>query len=247
MKRKMALLLIPIFLNLGCSLSTDHETASSGANGSTTLVTINFETGNLSQCDSVKIGGTDSLTAANPSPLHGNYGLKFVSSGVKGVNTYVEKTFAPKRLIYARTYFYLDPDTYKICPLGDGDYVVLFGLYTADGNPAITVGMTNDYEPYRLFVPQYWDDTKDYKPRQGTINFGLHYVDLYYSYGSGNGTWGIYLDGALWDAGTGLDNAAIVPDRVRAGVLSMWSGYTQAGSIIYFDDIKVATKLIGAS
>ena len=204
---------------------------------------VNYETGDLTQCSSYTKNGNDALSVISTgNPLDGTYCLKFVS-GRTAVNTYAQKDFAPQTLVYARCTIYIDP--FYSAEHNGGGISVLFGLYTAAGNPAITLGFSNDFAPYRLLILSYYDNSGGInKPVEETLSVGRHTFEVYYSYGAGTGTCGFIIDGKSWYSGTGLNNNNVIPTNVRVGQILIENGYADAGSIVYFDDIKIDTSYI---
>ena len=207
------------------------------------LGSIDFSTGDFSQCTSEVIGGSDALSIVSASGImSGNNCMKFVSGG-SNVSTYITKTFASQSTVYARCNIYIDPAFSTQNSTGTSEEI--FGLHDSTGTPIIFFTLGKDNAPYRWFHGAYKNNAGTIvKTVECTIPTGLHTLEVYWTAGSGaNGACGFYLDGYLFASYTGLAINNNIVSNVYAGSIPYQGGFSNSNSILYFGNIRVDTAI----
>lgn len=211
-----------------------------GGGGGSEAGAYDIETGDLTQFDDENLEGSSTITASDTSEIHGDYGALVIFDGANGSNEVWEgiDIAGSPDTVRARAYFIIDPnfafndanDEQHIFAIQDGfARLVSFGLR---GHSQVAANY------YQIEVSVGTDDNQF----ESVSNYPLGntlLVEIMATISATTGSWYIWFDGVLVASETGLNNSALVIDRIWIGG-AYAGGSSQeptAGSWIKFDDV----------
>ena len=188
--------------------------------------------------------GSNNFSIATGAALHGSYGYNFAFSGNSGENLlYFTKQFTAGSDIYARCYFYI-PSSFS----SSTSYLSILSIMRSDGvaNYTVYARLYNASGAIKFDRLAYIDNTGgSYISLNTSVSRDtLHYMELRFKAGNGDGLVECWLDGTKIGEVTGLTNNNYQSGYIRAG--NAREAVPTSGSVFYIDDIKVDSSYIGA-
>ena len=185
--------------------------------------------------------GSNNLTIAAGAALHGSLGYNFSYDGTNNL-LYFQRAFTAGADIYMRFYFYI-PSAFS----SNTSYLTLGGLYY---NNALGVACYvrcyytgGNFTLDRLYYTH--NGGSAYVILSGTITRDtLHYLELRYKSGAGDGEVECWLDGTSKGSATSLTNNTYQASYALIGNVA--AGIPTTDADLFFDDIKVDSSYIGA-
>ena len=176
---------------------------------------------------------------------HGEYGYQCVFGGSNDA-AWAEKTFTEQAEIYVRFYVYYPSTNYPYRT--DATFRDSYCFYMRDGSTNVVIlRLQSNNTGIKIFTVYYQDDSGQQSSVHSTAisQNTLHYFDIKYKSGSGDGAFEVLLDGASITSASNL-TTSYLPDAIRVG--HVYSGTNPAsGEYYYLDDILVSsTGPIGA-
>jgi RHS repeat-associated protein len=208
---------------------THTPTATSTTAPADLLFANGFESGTLtSWTSSVTDGGDLSVTTA--AKLAGSYGMQAVLDDT--VSIYVrDDTPAAEARYRARFYFDLNGLT-----MADNDSFYLLQGY-GGSTVVMRLQLLRESGQYKVLAQSLTDASAWVYSSKVVVSDDVHYVEVDWQVSTGagadNGTLTFYLDGALQDTQTGIDNDTWRIDSARLGAVSSVDADTSG--VMYFD------------
>lgn len=209
---------------------------------STGLLLLDAENNDLSGLTITEEGSND-LSISSGAALHGSLGYRFLFSGNTGDNLlYFTKTFTYGNDIYLRHYFYI-PSSFA----SDTNNLGISALYHDSSNEVAKIRCYNSSGT--IYLDRFYYRTNTAITSVANLNISvsrdtLHYLEMRYKSGSGDGVAELWYNGTSIASVTGLTN-----NNYQARYTLIGNTYTAtptANSEFYIDDVKVDSAYIGA-
>jgi hypothetical protein len=191
---------------------------------------------------------TNGTVTSTINPLmHGLLSYKFIFAGSGDVLYAYENNVTPGADLYARFYIEIDP-AFNL--LGSGTKTLEIARFGPSTDPLILSIVYNDPAlggdgKYKLAA-----DTTSYGNEVTVVSFFNYgqsqYVDMRWVNHGANGGWEVWVDGAVIFSELGQNtSAAGNVTYISVGSKGSGSNSPAAGAILWFDDVKVGTSLVG--
>jgi PKD repeat protein len=188
-------------------------TKSSYVNTTENIFADGFEAGNLSAWSTAVTGGTD-LSVSPVAALEGSYGLQVVINDNTAM--YVRDDTPDAETRY-RARFYFDPNTITMTS-GDTHYLFVGRSGTLD---MFRVQFRNSGGNYQILAQLRNDGTGYTGTAWYTLSDSPHFIEIDWqastAVGANNGYISLWIDGALRQTRSGIDNDTRRVDEVRLG------------------------------
>lgn len=192
--------------------------------------------------DSVVVEDGNTFGLSSSAAIHGSYGYRATFGGgndaAYGIYNFTEST-----LLYVRFYFKFSNwsgsvGNYYTLNIQDSEGAaspVQIRFYWRGSNYFGLWAQTRQNSGYTTIVDK--DDENI------ITSEAVHYLEMYWKQGNGDGAAEVWLDGTSQGSNSALTNTNYDADQIRIGIQGNWPG---AGSIMDIDDVIIDTSYIGA-